>query len=135
MNLTAIQADYIDEIWSDVRESIVDACSRSNGRLTADLVEDRLRRKEMQLWLAVNGSIRGVCITEVVTHDTGLKVCSIVIGTGDGHQEWSHLIDGIEKWAKAIGCKRIDSRLRPGWVKPFKEFGWRETHRFMEKGL
>jgi len=127
--LHPVPATSLDEYWPVVRDQIADATKRSGGRFSASVIYDALSSRAMQLWLAVNGSVQALAVTEILTYGTGLKVCSIIIVTGEDRNSWSPLVRGISDWASQNGCKRIEAWARPGWA---KVTGWKETHRLIE---
>jgi|TARA_R100001530_G_scaffold127431_1_gene96639 hypothetical protein len=132
VRLQPVPADMLDHFWPEVEGAVEAAVERSAGRFSSETIHNALQERSMQLWLAVNGSVQALAITEVVTFKTGLKVCSMVIVTGENRESWMPLMDGIKTWAKAEGCDRIEAWARPGWA---KITGWKETHRLIEEGL
>lgn len=132
MRLVPVPHGKVDDVWPDVRGMIANAAERSFGRMSADTIRQALEDRAMQLWLADDGDIQAVAVTELLTYATGLKVCDMVIVTGAGRNSWLALIDGIKAWAEQNGCVRIQAQARPGWAEIMKPFGWRETHRFIE---
>lgn len=132
MHLVPVAHGMVHDVWPDVQGLIENAAKRSFGRMTADSIRQALADRAMQLWLAEDDEIQAVAVTELLTYATGLKVCDMVIVTGEGRNSWLALINGIRAWAEANGCVRIQAQARPGWAEVMKPLGWRETHRFIE---
>ncbi len=130
--LHPVPSGLLDHYWPIIEGDIEAATARSNGRLDKGVIFDALTERAMQLWFAVDGRIKALAVTELKTYKTGLKVCSILIVTGEDRDLWMRLIEGIKDWARQNGCKRIEAWARPGWA---KVLGWKETHRLIEEGL
>ncbi len=66
------------------------------------------------LWLAVadGEKIRAAGITSLAG-----DACEIIAVGGVGHKDWIRFIEGIEKYARAEGQKRVRIIGRKGWAR------------------
>lgn len=125
----------IEKAWPLFKKLIDDACLRSNGKFIGDDIKKSLISRDMQLWGVSDGKkILAAVVSEIVNYPR-LKACRVLIGTGENYENWARYIQIVETWGKSQGCTLIELITRPGWKKPMKEFGFKETHVHLEKGL
>jgi hypothetical protein len=100
-------------IWYEVAHWIKRAMERGDlGRF--DAVQDDVLNGRALLWLVYDGQIIGAAVTQIgFTERT--KACVIVACGGKG--EWPHLIETIEKYARAEGCDAVRIFGRTGWAR------------------
>lgn len=103
------------------------------GVLTVQDLIDQIDAGDRQCWAIIDGSIRGVALTQI-TNDR-LKVCHITHLTGEGLREWEGAFNVIEAWALSQGCHRIKAVARPGYERIGKKYGLQKTHVVLEKDL
>lgn len=85
------------------------------------------------LWVAWNGrAIEAVASTSLQQTEAG-KVCVITACAGGGMTRWLSLIQGIEAYAEAEGCRCTRIFGRKGWTRVLK--GYEETHAIIDKRL
>ena len=106
---------------------------RSRGRYSRKGVVERLLSGDWQLWLVWDGSVKGTLATELYFDVSGDKACTIRFCTGADAKDWVRLIDHIESWARAEGCKRMAMQARKGWAKHLTDY--KLTHVVLEKPL
>jgi hypothetical protein len=134
-DLVHVAYDEVDPFWSLVEPWIDAAAEKSRGKMVGGDVYDMLLEGRMQLHLALDREkVRAVCVTEIIEYPR-LKVCQILIVTGEGMESWWEMIVGIERWARAKGCQAMKSDTRPGWERFLKEKGYVKTHVVLEKDL
>lgn len=128
--------DEVDPVWPAIQDRIEAAVLTSRGKIRAEDVYDALVAGEMQLHLVTErDEIIALLVTELKTFPTGLKVCSIVIATGERMREWWPMIVELEKWARSKGCLAMKNDARPGWGRILKDAGYETTHVVVEKDL
>lgn len=71
--------------------------------------------------------------TELYTDVGGNRCCMIRFCSGEGANDWLHLLVKIELWAKAEGCKFLDMDARKGWAKHLPDY--KVTHWVLQKAL
>jgi hypothetical protein len=95
-----------------------------------DLIE-HIRDRTRQLWIAFDGRVRAVVLTQV--GDDRLKTVRITHVAGDGFEEWAHMRSIIKAWALEMGSRRLEAIARPGWERVAREM--RKTHVVLEERL
>jgi hypothetical protein len=85
-----------------------------------------------QVWVALDDYIRALAITTILEFPRR-KLLKIIGCTGRGYKDWSHLVSGIENFARLEGCSHIEAIARPGWHKILKDY--RKTHIRLDKCL
>lgn len=123
-----------------VQGRLASVAERSRGRWTVETLAKDLCADRMQLWLIVDTDgrqtpedIRGIVITEIFETETGIRICNILAGTGDGAAGWLHLIADLETWARSEGCHRMEAWARKGWARRLPDYLM--THVKLEKDL
>lgn len=102
----------------------------SHGEMTVDDLRKMVSDRTRQCWVAIDEpEVRAVALTEVLTGGVWLDFCS-----GIGRDDWAKtLVEKIKEFAHEQG-KPLKIFCRPGWARWLKkEFGFRETHRFLEE--
>ena len=128
-----IPKEHLGEYWPHVFEMIAGACGRSGGRMTPELIFNDLKSGNMQLWVAHSNKVITACfVTQIIEYPFGSR-CKLIIGAGNGRHQWQHHVKVLEAWAKAKGCRGMESIARKGWARIFKD--WKQTHVFLEKEL
>lgn len=131
--LFGIKADEVDAVWSSVSDLIAKALERGGNRFTLSDIYKALLDRDMQLWVASNGAVKGLCITEIRDYPNR-KVCAALICTGEDARVWAHHVDGIMEWAKSKGCRTFEAWSRKGWERVFKG-KLKMTHVLLERDL
>lgn len=104
-----------------------------DGAHTVPFFEAQILDRSMQLWIAGDGRIKAVCLTEIGTDD--LKTCHVSYATGEDHKEWGELMEQICLWAKSIGCGRVRATCRTGYRKLLTQHAFKQTHIIMDRDL
>lgn len=104
-----------------------------DGAYTADDLEEMILDRRMQCWVGGEGTIRVVCLTEVVTDR--LKTLHVSYCGGAGFRDWVGLMDDLATCAKAMGCGRIRATCRPGYEKFLTQQSFTKTHIVMDRDL
>lgn len=88
-----------------------------------------------QLWLIRDDSaIKGAVITQITTDQE--RVAEVPIVVGEGMEDWLHLLNDLEHWARREGCvAMVSTAAREGWVRVLKTHGWQKTAVLMERRL
>lgn len=94
----------------------------SQGRGTHDFwdIVDGVYSGHMQLWPRAKGCL----VTEVVVYPKR-KILNVFLGAGE-LDELADMHQDIIKWARDSGCDGASINGRRGWVRAFKQYGWKE---------
>ena len=131
MKVIPVPATELDRWLPDIEWHLEQFAA--NGSATPDDYIDDIRDRKSQCWLAYDGRVRCVVLTELTTDR--LETCRVTHAAGDGYKEWLHLFPIIKQWATENGCKRLVAVARPGWEKMLKRYGLRKTHVVLEVDL
>ena len=83
--------------------------------------------------MAWNGrTVESAAATILINSEIG-KVCIITVCGGSDMKRWLPLIDRIEAYAGAEGCKRVRIYGRKGWLQVLD--GYEEKYIIMDKDL
>jgi hypothetical protein len=131
-----IRAEDLELAWPQVAPLIQRALEHAFGEILLDDVWNALLEKDMQLWIAREGSqIKACVVTEIIVYPR-MKAMRIVALGGTGFDGWKHGWDQIELWARVHGASRIEAWARPGVRKlAEKEFGFKKRCELIEKEL
>lgn len=114
--------DMAGDLWPSVRPMVCAAYDKTDLGTAPDLDTDVLSGRAL-LWIVHSDGhgIECAVVTklEITQHS---KVCFIPALGGVGSRRWLHLIDGIEKYAKAEGCDCIRWVGRKGWKRMLPEY-------------
>jgi len=127
-----VPSDKVERIWTKVVPQIAKACLSSRGRYQSSDIKKFLLARKCQLWVAAEGKeILAVCVTEIVNYPRK-KYVRVMILTGEQKEKWlMEYKNGIEGWAREVGCDGVESLARKGWSKIFKDYDM--THVMLEK--
>ena len=132
--LVGIPSAEIDAVWPLVEPRIAAACRRGRDKEAPEDIRQALKARDQQLWLAWDGAIAAVAVTQIVRHPRK-TCCRIRICTGRERRSWQACIAAIEGWARAQGCAAMELIARPGWSRVLARHGYETTHVFCEKEL
>ena len=115
-DLICVNPAEVTKIWPHISHMIRRAMDRG-GMGKFENVEQDVLSANAYLWLAMAGNSLLACAVTQVTDETDHRLCTIVACCGHDWERWGMLIEGLEKYARAEGCRRIEICGRPGWVK------------------
>jgi hypothetical protein len=114
--LSCVDPAQVAQIWPYVSLMLERAMDRG-GMGSFDAVERDVLSNNAYLWLAVDaGKMLASAVTKV-TQEKDHRLCTLIACSGHDYERWGGLIEKLEKYAQAEGCKRIEICGRPGWVK------------------
>jgi hypothetical protein len=115
-NLVCVDPAQVEKIWPHVAHVIRRAPWRGRMGRFADVERDVLGANAY-LWLATDaGAVLAAAVTQV-TQQNGDRLCTIVACGGRDFARWGGLIDGLESYARAENCARMEIAGRPGWLR------------------
>lgn len=121
--IKGINHDQIDAIWPVVERQVNRVLNRFDFGYQADYVYQRLKAREMQLWLC-NGD--AVAITEIILMPD-FKVLAVPIVAGSGMKAWIRdLVATLKDFGRQHDCKYMEGYGRKGWVKELAFGGFKE---------
>ena len=133
MKTTLVPREHIPVVWESIKGFAERCAIYTYGRFTAKDMLEGLLTKDQQLWIAFDGkAIHGFWVTEVVEYPQ-IKVLALHFVGGRRFKEW--LPDGfpkLQKFAKELGCSKMESYGRPGWEKMWQDHGYKKQFVFYE---
>ena len=120
---SGVPAAEVPEVWKEASVLLAPAVNRSLGRYDLDSLLASLLHREMQLWCVWDGVMIAAVLTQMNVWPTGLKTARVVMAGGMYMKKWTHMMDLIEQWARAHGCRYLEAGGRPGWK---KVLGWKQ---------
>jgi hypothetical protein len=119
--LSCVDPAQVSKIWPHVSHLIRRAMERGGMGRFADVERDVLHANAY-LWLAVeSGSVLAAAVTQV-TQEKDHRLCTIVACGGHDWTRWGALIEGLETYARAENCRRMEIVGRPGWLKRLPDY-------------
>ena len=112
--LVCVDPAQVEKCWPRVAHLIRRAMERGGMGRFIDIERDVLGANAY-LWLAIDdGAVLAAAVTQV-TQQRGDRLCTIVACGGRGWARWGALIEGLEDYARAEDCARMEIAGRPGW--------------------
>jgi len=131
VSLRTVDKKNINLVWPDVNGFILKALKYSDGKYNLSDIKEGIESGRMQLFIAVDNFPIAAAVTEI-TDFPQKRVLSITLVGGERMEEWLHLMNQLEAWAKDAGCEQIELFGRPGWE---KVLGWDKTYTALKKDL
>jgi hypothetical protein len=123
--LCCVDPAQVARIWPHVSHLVRRAMARGGMGRFADVERDVLGANAY-LWLAVeSGAVLAAAVTQV-TQDRDRRLCTIVACSGHDFARWGALIEGLEAYARAENCVRMEIAGRPGWLKRLPDYRLRK---------
>ena len=123
MDAICVDPARIHEIWPHVSKLIRLAMTRMELSEFA-VVEKSVLSGDALLWVAQDKTIAAAAVTELSLVD-GEKYCTIVACAGEESNRWLHLIERIEEFGQAEGCRAMRIWGRKGWARALPDY---DTH-------
>lgn len=125
--VSRLGAADIDKYWHLLKPFFEDFAQSTRGEASAERLRELVRDEHRQCWIALDGEIYAVGLTESTKASVWFDFC-----TGKERELWQDaMVDAVEKHA---GKRIVKTFSRPGWTPFLKSRGYRETHRVMEHG-
>ena len=133
MKTSLVPKEHIELVWDSIK-GFADRCAKYTfGRFTAEDMLHGLLTKDQQLWIAFDDKgIHAFWVTEVITYPQIKTLVMHFVG-GEDFKEWQ--VNGfseLQKFAREMGCSKIESYGRPGWEKMWKDYGYEKRLVFYE---
>jgi len=121
VELACVGPNDVPKIWPHMSHFIQRAMERGGMGRFEDVQRDVLTTNAY-LWLAIeSGSVLAAAVTKV-TDEPHYRLCTIVACGGHDWGRWGQLIEGLEKYARAEGCSRMEIAGRPGWLRRLRDY-------------
>jgi hypothetical protein len=119
--LCCVDPAQVAKIWPHASHLIRRAMARGGMGRFEDVERDVLSANAY-LWLAIeSGSVLAAAVTQV-TQRKNDRLCTIVACGGHDWERWGALIAGLETYARAENCQRMEIAGRPGWLRRLPDY-------------
>lgn len=127
VRVQGVPADDARLWWPQVGQWCENALVYAGGMLNLKDIQKAVAERDMQMWLIHEGEeLRAVCITQIHAFPRA-KALEVIILGGSGMDRWlQELLDVLEKFAAAHGCKAVNAYGRRGWIKVLRPWEWCE---------
>lgn len=99
---------------------------RQDPRVSLEGLLESIETEDAQLWSVETegGECRVLLVTRIVQYE--LCDCfEVQICAGVGLWSWLHLLPELEHHARELGCKYVELRGRPGWLRVLPQYSAR----------
>lgn len=118
--LVCVPPEAANRVWPHVREFIEGAALRTN-LADADTLRDDILSGAALLWIAVSDRIEAAATTCLIKAN-GSLYCELTSCGGSGRDNWIQLLNEIEAYAKAEGCRALRIYGRKGWQRVLPDY-------------
>ena len=124
MQVSAVPAEYVKEVWPDVKGYLQGAGDYTHGRYEAEDILDSITDYDHTLWIAfTEEGIKGAVVTNFIDYPRKRMLCMNFCG-GVQLENWKDpMLQLLQRWAKDNECDGIEATARLGWSKIFKSDG------------
>lgn len=132
--LICVDPTAVARVWPLARTMIERAYAEIDAEVPINLFND-LCGNRANLWLVSDDEhkVLYAFVTVMYVRRSGTKVCSLLCGAGERMNEWLHLQDQLEEFARAEGCSKIVAEGRAGWSRALS--GYSVIRHVIEKDL
>ena len=128
-----IPEDEIDIFWPYVEPLLKKVQPHTEGEVEPQDFIPFLKRKEMNLWVAVQGKdLLAVLITQVIPYPRK-SVLRIISAGGKDMYKWLALMPTIENYGRLNHCSYLELWGRKGWSKVLKD--WKTSYHIFTKEI
>lgn len=136
LDVLLCHGDELPTVWPKVQKFFERAIER------ADLPEFNLTQAYLdvatdaaELWVFHDEDrVWGIVVGKLLVINN-YSVYDLYITAGDEFERWAHMIKPIEKRAYELGAKRLDISGRRGWLRAYRDFGFKELYTTIGKEL
>jgi len=128
IKVKAINPEKLDYYWNDCKKYIEEGLGYADSKYSLADIYRSLTDKDMILWLVYNhNKLIAAIITEIICYPQEKRLGYFAVA-GEDFDQWFHVGQEIEAWAKTEGCKAVEFYGRPGWLKKLQGKGYELTH-------
>lgn len=131
-----VHGDMVDTFWPAVEDFFASAIDRAAlPEFTLAKAYIDIKSDAAELWIFNDETrIWGIVVGKFIQLN-GFPVYDLYITAGDDMHRWLDKIEPIEERARELGAKRLDISGRRGWVRMYRNAGFKELYTTMGKEL
>lgn len=129
-------SDGLDVVWPKVSDFINRAIERADlPEFTMTQAYIDIYTDKAELWIFHDAErIWGIVVAKFL-HINNYPVYDLYITAGDEFERWARMIEPIEQRARELGARRLDISGRRGWLRTYRDIGFKELYTTMGKEL
>jgi len=135
--ITMVPANYLNNLWPDVRTQLAKATKRSNGRWSLEFLYAAILNGSQQLWVAFDSenNIDGVGTTEILQYPEK-KMLAVQFLGGDNFNSWVwEMLDRFKDFGRDNSCQGIEATARMGFWKWSQQDEFSRSYVVYERSL
>jgi hypothetical protein len=126
MQVSAVPAEYVKQVWPDIKEYMQGAADYTYGRYDVDDILESITDYDHVLWIAFNEEgIKGAVVSSFVDYPRKRMLCMQFCGGIEVTTWQGPMLELLQRWSKDNDCDGIESTGRVGWSKVFKSDGYK----------
>jgi hypothetical protein len=135
--ITMVPANYLNNLWPDVRTQLAKAIKRSNGRWNMEFLYAAILNGNQQLWVAFDSenNIDGVGTTEILQYPEK-KMLAVQFLGGDRFNDWVwDMLDRFKDFGRDNDCGGMEATARMGFWKWLEQDEFSRSYVVYERSL
>ena len=136
LSLLLCHSDELPTVWPKVQEFVERAVERAalpEFNLTQAYLD--VATDAAELWIFHDEDrVWGIVVGKLIVVNR-FSIYDLYITAGDEFERWSHMIKPIETRARELGASRLDISGRRGWLRTYRDVGFKELYTTMGKVL
>jgi hypothetical protein len=118
MQCALVPREYVNEVWSQVKEYLDGAAQYTHGRYDVDDIYDAIMDYDHTLWIAfTEQGIKGAVVTNF-SHYPKKKYLVMVFCGGVELDQWKDpMLKLLQHFAHDTNCNGVEATARLGWTK------------------
>ena len=123
MKISLVPTNLIYTCWDQIEGYLDRACKYTYGRYTKEDIKELLEDEYFQLWVAFDGKIYGVVVTQFMQYPRS-KYLGLLFCGGVNFAKWGDdMINTLKRYAKDTECDGVEATGRSGCSKLLKKNG------------
>lgn len=128
-----VPTNHLLPILADAMALLEPAIARSVGRWGVGDVAAALLTGQMHLWVSLDdGKIECACAVRFIDYPR-MRACGLQFIGGKFPPNWDEFEARVTEWAKANGCRELESYARKGWLRRLRH--WKPTWTFISRPI
>ena len=123
--VSGVDSINIPILWDQIAPLIEQALRYSDGEFNLQDIYSMLMYQKMQLWVVADEemAVQACFITEFRNFPR-MKICYIVLASGEHLVSWEHCFEELERWAYHEGASVMRAFGRKGWSPLARKLGY-----------
>ena len=138
LSLTRVPLEYVDRYWAQASGMLERAVNESRGRYNLEALYLEIIKGDCHLWVIFEGedNVVSAFTTQFIYYPLKMNLSVVFLGSDDSlggfSGMWVDLMPELMEWAKLHGCSAIEVVGRKGWLRVFRELGFKESFTMIE---